>query len=189
MAETGPKPRQGLLFNAGAGTTGAPAQPPPLLREQILAWQSRIASHQASLFRQDPASSEQGSLFASPTRCLDPHDAARRLDPLALQAQSLAFWRWPSAPQSGAAIYLVLDRPAHIPEPLVLYVGETGQADRRWKGDHDCKSYLAAYSEALSRAGLSAQLAIRFWCDVPLDRKSTRLNSSHSSVSRMPSSA
>ena len=27
------------------------------------------------------------------------------------------------------------------------------------------------------------------WLDLPLDRKSTRLNSSHSSVSRMPSSA
>ena len=27
------------------------------------------------------------------------------------------------------------------------------------------------------------------WCRLPLDRKSTRLNSSHSSVSRMPSSA
>ena len=38
---------------------------------------------------------------------------------------------------------------------------------RSWKGDHDCKSYLAAYSECLSKAGLSSRLGIRFWSDVP----------------------
>ena len=48
-----------------------------------------------------------------------------------------------------------------------LYVGETGRADRRWKGDHDCKRYLAAYGEALRKAGLPMALSIRFWCDVP----------------------
>ena len=46
-------------------------------------------------------------------------------------------------------------------------MGETGRADRRWKGDHDCKSYLAAYGEALAAAGLEARLSIRFWLDVP----------------------
>jgi hypothetical protein len=46
-------------------------------------------------------------------------------------------------------------------------VGETGQADRRWKGEHDCKAYLAAYSEALLKAGLGCQTSIRFWLDVP----------------------
>jgi hypothetical protein len=95
--------------------------------------------------------------------------AARALDPLGLQAQSLAFWRWPAAPQQGAAIYLVLDRPAALAEPLLLYVGETARADRRWKGEHDCKSYLAAYSEALHRAGLEPHLSIRFWTDVPVE--------------------
>jgi len=60
-----------------------------------------------------------------------------------------------------------MDRPARLTVPLLLYVGETGRADRRWKGDHDCKHYLAAYTEALARAGLEARLSIRFWCDVP----------------------
>jgi hypothetical protein len=46
-------------------------------------------------------------------------------------------------------------------------VGETGRADQRWKGEHDCKQYLAAYSEAVARAELSCQLSIRFWLDVP----------------------
>jgi hypothetical protein len=89
------------------------------------------------------------------------------LDPLALVAQPLQFWRWPQAPQQGAALYFVVDRPCHLASPLLLYVGETGQADRRWKGEHDCKDYLAAYGEALLQVGLECQLSIRFWADVP----------------------
>jgi hypothetical protein len=49
----------------------------------------------------------------------------------------------------------------------LLYVGETARADRRWKGAHDCKSYLAAYREALAKADLGATLSIRFWCEAP----------------------
>ena len=43
---------------------------------------------------------------------------------------------------------------------LLLYVGETCQADRRWKGEHDCKSYLAAYGEALVRCGQQPRFPI-----------------------------
>jgi hypothetical protein len=60
-----------------------------------------------------------------------------------------------------------MDRPPQLPVPLLLYVGETGRAEQRWKGDHDCKGYLAAYGEALARVGLEARPSIRFWCDVP----------------------
>jgi hypothetical protein len=98
---------------------------------------------------------------------LDPQQLAQRFNPHSLRDQHLQFWRWPAPPQQGAALYLVLDRPARLAQPLLLYVGETGQADRRWKGEHDCKGYLGAYSEALHGAGLGCQLSIRFWCDVP----------------------
>jgi hypothetical protein len=175
--------RQGDLF-AGDALAGhaldggsAPPPPPPLLRRQLLAWQERVAAHPGPLFAETHASagtaSSQGSLFgpAQPNDCraipADPQAAAHALDPLALAPQSLSFWRWPSAPHQGAALYLVLDRPADPAPPLLLYVGETGRADRRWKGDHDCKSYLAAYGEALATAGLNARLSIRFWRDVP----------------------
>jgi hypothetical protein len=94
-------------------------------------------------------------------------ERAARLDPLGLRAQSLSFWRWAGASHQGAAIYLVMDRPTDPSSPLLLYVGETGRADLRWKGEHDCKGYLAAYGEALRRAGLEARLSIRFWGDVP----------------------
>ena len=171
--------RQGELFRtdaggAGAGGAGAAPLPPPLLREQLLAWQGRVAAHQGPLFRREAggAAPAQGVLFEPPAAGVEA--AARSLDPLQLEAQGLAFWRWPSPPQRGAAIYLVLDRPAQLEEPLLLYVGETGRADQRWKGDHDCKSYLAAYGELLAKADLAPRLGIRFWGDVPADLRPRR---------------
>ncbi len=184
---TTPPGRQGDLFAAAStGAAGPGPLPPPLLRQQLLRWQERLLAHQQPLFAlaaAGPAAAlaagpSQGLLFqtsANPTDGGSPgHDRASSLNPLDLQAQSLTFWRWPSAPQQGAAIYLVLDRPTGLPSPLLLYVGETGCADRRWKGDHDCKSYLAAYSEALSRADLATSLSIRFWSDVPSDGRGRR---------------
>ncbi|MFL0769968.1 MAG: GIY-YIG nuclease family protein, partial [Prochlorococcus sp.] len=43
-----------------------------------------------------------------------------------------------------------------------------------WKGAHDCKAYLAAYSEALNKVALTSQLSIRFWADVPTTTKARR---------------
>ncbi|WP_259721983.1 GIY-YIG nuclease family protein [Synechococcus sp. CS-1328] len=170
------QPRQGELFASTSASTTAlsaaasPVRPEtlPLLHRQILAWQGALASHQQPLFNAtaaglDPAA-QQGLLFGPPSQ---PQRLAGRLDPLSLTPQSLSFWRWPSSSHQGAAVYLVMDRPAEAPCPLLLYVGETSRADRRWKGDHDCKSYLSAYGEALRAADLQPQLSIRFWCDVP----------------------
>jgi hypothetical protein len=137
-------------------------------------WQERLAAYQEPLWADasaaegaEEAEEGQASLaFAAPDP-LDPTTRARTLRPLSLPAQSLAFWRWPQAPHQGPVLYFVLDRPAHLPLPLLLYVGETARADRRWKGAHDCKSYLAAYREALARADLGGSLSIRFWCEAP----------------------
>ena len=71
-------------------------------------------------------------------------------------------------------MYFVLDRPADLEQPLLLYIGETMAADRRWKGEHDCKAYLAAYGEALQRCGVAHQLSIRFCSDVPRSTKARR---------------
>lgn len=165
--------RQGELFGSGgelSGSSGPAPLPPPLLRSQLLEWQERLRCHQGPLFRGQAAGVAQASLFAAvqpQLQSLDPLQRAAAFDPLALQPQSLSFWRWPEAPHRGAAVYLVIDRPDPQVEPLLLYVGETGRADRRWKGDHDCKRYLAAYGEALRKAALPMGLSIRFWCDVP----------------------
>jgi hypothetical protein len=154
----------------------------PLARRQLLEWQGRLATFQAPLWSDSEAEAPaQASLFGStaaandgPLSGGDPEAQARALRPLSLPAESLAFWRWPRAPHQGPALYLVLDRPAHLAHPLLLYVGETARADQRWKGAHDCKSYLAAYREALARADLGASLSIRFWCDAPAATRARR---------------
>lgn len=137
-------------------------------REQLLHWQQRLAEVQAPLFDRSgsgcgPSGTHQGELFG----CEPDASGLERLNPLELRPQPLSFWRWPQPSQQGAALYFVIDQPPRLASPLLLYVGETARADRRWKGDHDCKSYLAAYGEALQKAGLEVRLTIRFWLDVP----------------------
>ena len=164
--------RQGELF----GSAPCPSQPQgsarelPLQAHQLQEWQARLAAHQHPLLAEQGSGARQGCLFENNSdnrSAIDLLGQAERLNPLNLQPQPLSFWRWPTAPQQGAALYFVSDRPASLSQPLLLYVGETGRADQRWKGEHDCKAYLAAYSEALLGAGLGCQLSIRFWLDVP----------------------
>ena len=178
-----PTARQGDLFAAGHEPLGPGAPEPdlPLSRDQLLAWQDRLAAHQEPLFADAAASDQQQGLLFSPASAaapagtpVDAVDQAAALQPLALRSQPLSFWRWPQPNHQGAALYFVTDRPSRLPQPLLLYIGETGRADRRWKGDHDCKDYLAHYSEALRRQGLELQLSIRFWLDVPESIKARR---------------
>jgi hypothetical protein len=163
--------RQGDLFSGWQPASsnasvagGAAGGELPLLAHQLLAWQRLVASHQGPLFAGAAMAPLQANLFAAAP---SPEAQAAAFDPLALRPQPLSFWRWPQAPQAGAAIYLVIDRPPALEQPLLLYVGETGQADRRWKGEHDCKRYLTAYGEALAKAALEGRPSIRFWLDVP----------------------
>ena len=172
-----PKPRQGNLFEGGHGAGASDGgQDLPLLERQLLDWQQRLLSFQGPRFsaaaRGACLSPGQIDLFGGPS--LTGAAAVQRLDPLALTAQHLQFWRWPETSSAGAAVYFVLDRPPHLEGALLLYVGETGRADRRWKGEHDCKHYLAAYGEALQQAGLGSALSIRFWRDAPLEIKPRR---------------
>ena len=180
--------RQGDLFRGqriggqriGGDQPHGPAAGPdplPLLKHQLEDWQQRLAQHQRPLFDGQRGPAEQGLLFPpalAPAGGDGPEDAAALFNPLDLRPQALSFWRWPQAPQQGAALYFVVDQPSSAANPLLLYVGETGRADQRWKGEHDCKSYLAAYSEALLKANLSLQLSIRFWLDVPAQIKPRR---------------
>ncbi|QEY33566.1 GIY-YIG nuclease family protein [Synechococcus sp. RSCCF101] len=159
------------MFPAGDGEPpAAPAAEATELRisrAQLSAWLQRIADHQQPLLQKQPAPGRQMDLLGSASGATSIEQHAEELAPLALAPRHLQFWRWPSPDLSGAAIYLVMDQPAGLASPLLLYVGETGRADQRWKGDHDCKAYLSAYREALVRAGLESQPTIRFWSDVP----------------------
>jgi hypothetical protein len=163
--------RQGQLFPADQGPAAVALQPLvlPLETQQLTQWQAQLGAFQAPLFGGAAEAPLQGDLFSSAVR-----SPAEQLNPLALRAQPLTFWRWPSPPQHGAALYFVLDTGASEAGPLLLYVGETGRADQRWKGEHDCKHYLASYSEALARAGLECRLSIRFWLDAPASLRARR---------------
>ena len=159
--------RQGNLFDhaAGHGSGGMAGVELSLSTAQLQSWQERLATFQAPLFAGEAIAPAQMTLLGAEVD--SPEARAASLNPLDLRPQPLSFWRWPDAPQQGAAMYFVLDRPPDLEQPLLLYVGETGAADRRWKGEHDCKRYLAAYGEALSKAGLEGRPNIRFWLDVP----------------------
>ena len=167
-------PWQGNLFEQpSAESNGLIERSLPLSAKTLRSWQERIHQFQAPLFahqfghQQEPA--EQQPLFAS-----DPTLALSNFQPLHLRPLPLSFWRWPQSPQRGAAIYLVMDRPQELEHPILLYVGETKAADRRWKGEHDCKAYLASYQEACMTTGLCCSTSIRFWADVPQDTRPRR---------------
>ena len=164
--------KQGDLFanpdsslSVTAATAAGDIEALPLLRHQLEDWRHRLASFQHPLFAGHPNLGQQGLLFAAAGDATS--QQAATLNPLELRPQPLSFWRWPAAPHQGAALYFVIDRASSGASPLLLYVGETGRADHRWKGEHDCKRYLAAYSEALQKVKLPLQLSIRFWLDVP----------------------
>ncbi|MFM2159410.1 MAG: hypothetical protein RLZZ124_1884, partial [Cyanobacteriota bacterium] len=171
-----PPPRQGNLFEGSAEASGqAPGADLPLLEHQLLDWQQRLRAFQAPRFeaaaRGAALSAGQIDLFGAPQLRAA---TVQRLDPQALAARHLHFWRWPESDAPGAALYFVLDRPPHLDGALLLYVGETAQSDRRWKGDHDCKRYLAAYGDALQDCGLGSGLSIRFWRDAPGEVRARR---------------
>ena len=162
---------QGQLF-PDYGSTHDKSRPHKGLRlskELLIKWQEKIHNHQSNLFKGLPNVHQQGSLFTKVERTSIEDFAPLKLIPL-----PLSFWRWPDAPHDGPAIYLVMDRLEECGSHILLYVGETIAADRRWKGVHDCKAYLASYSEALSSTGIKSQLSIRFWSDVPEHTKSRR---------------
>ena len=162
-------PRQGNLFEqpAPASHENEPAEW-ALNEQQLQSWQERIHSFQSPLFESDSPRQEQSSLFGSEEA------EAAGVQPLSLKPLPLSFWRWPQSPHQGAALYWVMDRPAGLKHPILLYIGETMAADRRWKGEHDCKAYLAAYQEACVDCGLSCRTSIRFWGDVPRSTKARR---------------
>ncbi len=155
---------QGELFSAN----GFSSSKPPLNSEAALSrdllkhWQRSIYNYQSELFQNKAIIPKQISLLKNSDEI-----GVDNFDPLKLSPLPLNFWRWSNCPHSGPAIYLVMDLPEDFDHHVLLYIGETVAAENRWKGEHDCKSYLSAYVEALGATGLKNQLSIRFWTDVP----------------------
>lgn len=140
-----------------------------LNRTCIEDWQKRICSYQHHFFKGSEIIASQGCFFENSEEV-----EAENINPLDLAPLPLSFWRWPTCPHKGPAIYWVLDHQDYLDNHLLLYIGETIAADRRWKGEHDCKGYLAAYCESISNAGFTTNLSIRFWTDVPKKTRERR---------------
>ena len=93
---------------------------------------------------------------------------------MCIRDRPLSFWRWPKAMHEGPAVYFVMDEIIDSGENIILYIGETISAEKRWKGEHDCKDYLSSYSDSLHKANMTTKLNIRFWLDVPIKTKERR---------------
>ena len=135
----------------------------------IKEWQGKIINHQSPIFKYGYKDINQSSLFESYSE-----EVNESFNPMDLTPLPLSFWRWPKAMHEGAAIYFVMDNIIDSDENIILYIGETISAEKRWKGEHDCKNYLSSYSDSLQKANISTKLNIRFWLDVPIKTKERR---------------
>ena len=138
-------------------------------KKVIQEWQYKIIKHQSPIFKYGCKDSNQTSLFESV-----PENFNKTFNPTELTPLPLSFWRWPNTNHVGPAVYFVMDKIINQNEDIILYIGETISAEQRWKGEHDCKSYLSSYSETLQKAKVKTNLNIRFWMDVPFNTKERR---------------
>ncbi len=135
----------------------------------IKEWQEKIINHQSPIFKSGYKEVDQSSLFESNSEELN-----ASFNPIELTPLPLSFWRWPQTIHQGPAVYFVMDKIIDSNKNIILYIGETISAGKRWKGDHDCKNYLSNYSDSLHKANISTKLSIRFWLDVPIETKERR---------------
>ena len=138
-------------------------------KEIIKEWQEKVINHQSPFFKSNYKDVTQPSLFESISDELN-----ETFNPIQLTPLPLSFWRWPKAMHQGPAVYFVMDKIINSEENIILYIGETISAEKRWKGEHDCKNYLSNYSDTLQKANLTTKLNIRFWLDVPIKTKERR---------------
>ena len=138
-------------------------------KKAIKEWQRKIISHQSLIFKYGNKNINQSSLFESSSE-----ESNESFNPMDLSPLPLSFWRWPKAMHEGPAIYFVMDNIIDFDENIILYIGETISAEKRWKGEHDCKNYLSSYSDSLQKANITTKLNIRFWLDVPIKTKERR---------------
>ena len=163
--------RQKEIFNsesyeyAASGTKSCNEISLKILEE----WKNKIHDYQKVYLDNNQNKLEQISLFNDfETKNLN------GFEPLKLTPLPLNFWRWSKSYHKGAAIYLVMERFGEKKKNIILYIGETISASKRWKGEHDCKKYLENYVLSHQKVNLSPNLSIRFWSDVPQFTKERR---------------
>lgn len=154
------EPNQINLFLNVKLTSAPRAKHLVMSHEALLQWKSQILDYQQRV--SDFPSPKQASLFdLAPTHC-DPNI----IDPFKLHLQPMAFYRMPDD-FGQAALYFVIDSAAS----LLLYVGETCQSNKRWRGTHGCKDYISSYRDLHYRYQIETAVNIGFWWDAPVERK------------------
>ena len=133
----------------------------------LISWRNRIADYQSKIVEDNENNIFQHSIIPENDNI---HHS--RIQPFSLQGLSLNFWRTNQSVHNGPAMYFVIDTISS--SQIILYIGETNSANKRWKGEHDCKNYLANYKEALSNYNLTSHQDIRFFLDVPKEVKLRR---------------
>ncbi len=133
----------------------------------LLTWRNKIYEYQSKIVEEKTSPVSQKTILP----ITDSFDN-KNIDPFSLQPLSLNFWRSNKYVHNGPAIYFVIDN--MVSSKIILYIGETYSANKRWKGEHDCKNYLTNYKESLASNNLSSHQDIRFFLDVPKEVKLRR---------------
>ena len=103
--------------------------------EILTEWRNRIHNHQLKILKD-----AQNTTLHQTSLPINTISNERKIDPFALQPLSLNFWRTNQYVHNGPAMYFVID--SMESSKIILYIGETNIANKRWKGEHDCKNYL-----------------------------------------------
>ena len=135
--------------------------------EILTEWRNRIHNHQFKISKDT-----HNQTLHQTSLPINTISNERKIDPFSLQPLSLNFWRTNQYIHNGPAMYFVID--SMESSKIILYIGETNSANKRWKGEHDCKNYLMNYKEALAHNNLSSHQDIRFFLDVPKEVKLRR---------------
>ena len=135
--------------------------------EILTEWRDRIYNHQFKISKDT-----HNKTLHQTSLPINTISSERKIDPFCLQPLSLNFWRTNQYIHNGPAMYFVID--SMESSKIILYIGETNSANKRWKGDHDCKNYLMIFKEALAHNKLSSHQDIRFFLDVPKEVKLRR---------------
>ena len=163
------KNRQFELFSSSVDTSNnLPSSNILKVRSKtLMTWRNRIYDYQSKIVKNNQNEILQKSIIPD-------HDYFdhKKIYPFSLKGLSLNFWRTNQSVHNGPAMYFVIDTIGS--SQIILYIGETNSANKRWKGEHDCKNYLSNYKEALAYNNLTNLLDIRFFLDVPKEAKLRR---------------
>ncbi len=161
--------RQFELFDSTTNTSTdfQNSNNPKINIETFMIWRNKILDHQSKILEDNQNNMHQQSILPE-----NDHFDNKRINPFSLQPLSLSFWRSNQYVHNGPAMYFVID--TMTSSEIILYIGETNSANKRWKGEHDCKNYLRNYKEVLNYNNLSSHQDIRFFLDVPKEVKLRR---------------